>query len=147
MSEFLRETVDLGRETINPVNIVPSVVVGLAVFFILLMIVNITIYNYNPDEYKKYDAHGCLVDINGNVLAEPIYQKNSNGKYTNTIIGTDTCIEKTNKLWLYGLSFIITALAGLIAGSGMHKLMFIKANPRISSAATATSMFKRALFN
>ena len=44
MSEFLRETVDLGRETINPVNIVPSVVVGLAVFFILLMIVKREVY-------------------------------------------------------------------------------------------------------
>ncbi len=128
----------VGNEKITPVDTTKSYYLGLTVFFIVMIMA----HNYiskMPNVYKL-DAAGCIVDLNGTRVREPIYGTKavySNGSWRNestgVITGYNECSTPTSIFTKYFIALFVSAIIGLSAGSALYNFQFSIANPQLSA--------------
>ncbi len=131
-TSILSEASGIAKESINPVDIRPSVVMGFIVFlFVMYLTSIIESYIITQENEYKYDSRGCRLDFSGNRIKTPIIK---NG----VIIGHNECVRKTTSFTIYMIGFLFSIIIGVIAGSSIYKLHFMWANPKLSAGLYAT---------
>jgi hypothetical protein len=139
-TSYLTEAANIAKDSINPVNVIPALIIGTIVFIILMYIVyNISVYINDSENDQTYNSKGCLVDINGINISTPIYSR-VNGSTESQIIGYDNCMTKTSPAVIYGFGMFFALGLAFLAGSGVYKAGFFLANPKLATGLYATDM-------
>lgn len=135
VSTALSQATTFAKNAITPVSILPSIIVGIIVV-VLGMIITVMIMLSNR-RVGRYDANGCQIDVDGNVIKEPIY-KSQNG--TPTIIGYKSCVREPWAITGYAIGFVISLVIAFLIGKGVYTLMFYYKNPKIGAGLFAWQM-------
>ncbi len=133
-ASFITEASVIAKESINPVSIKPALIAGVIVFTILMYMVSFIVDAVKSSENNyKYNAQGCQLDDAGNVITAPIQK---NGK----VVGQSNCVTRTPSFVVYGFGFLFSAVLAFAAGSGVYKIGFYLANPKLGTGLYATDM-------
>ncbi len=133
-TSLLTEASSIAKESINPVSIKPALTIGVIVFIIMVYLTSLIVNAIKSSENNyKYNDQGCQLDHEGKIVTQPIL---SNGK----VIGQNNCITRTPSFVLYGVGIFLSATLAFAAGSGVYKMGFYLANPKLGTGLYATDM-------
>lgn len=136
---FLTEASNIAKDSVNAVNIVPSLIVGFIVFIVIMYLVVYIASVVKSDEDKlTYNTQGCKLDSSGKAISTPIYS--SVRGQANQIVGYDNCVTRTSSLTIYGIGTFVSIALAVIAGSSIYKAQFYIANPKLAAGLYATDM-------
>jgi hypothetical protein len=132
ISDAITTASNIAKDSINPVNVKPSIITGIAVTIIIFGL----IFKYMSNNKGVYllDAAGCILDADGVRIKDPIYQSNNNGNNSPVIIGYKECSKPLSASSKYGILLVGSMISGLIAGSVVYNMMFKIANPKLAAA-------------
>ena len=128
----------VGDGKITQIDPTKSYYLGTIVFFISMIFA----YNYvlsEPSVYKL-DTTGCILDLNGVRVREPIYGTQyvyRNGSWRNEstgqIVGYKECVTPMATFTKYLIAIGVSAIIGLSAGSALYNFQFKIANPQLAA--------------
>lgn len=129
MGNTIKTVHDIGKESIVPVNILPSIVIGIIGFFILMyvLIAHIEPYITEMDKAKKYNSDGCEVDIDGNPIRTPIYSKGGQ------ITGYNECLRKSSPMLIYIFGTIFAIILSTAISSIIYRIQVSIYNPKAAA--------------
>lgn len=137
MADVVQTTADIASKSIVGVNIVPSLITGIVVFFISLIVAH-SIIAANKKE-AKLDSSGCLLNTDGTRIEQNQYDNNGG------LTGINRCVKPLSSLISYLIAIGISAIVGSIAGGIVYKIQFSIANPKLTAGIYTATAFTNAV--